>query len=94
MYSFSYPEFWTLRNDPMYIYGFILAHFCLIGVVLSLLAPRFFDVFVPTDRQLDGVRPYAPNVTEGLIEGETLNQAEAGHAARKSSEETAVEKKL
>ncbi|KAK3703474.1 hypothetical protein LTR37_014464 [Vermiconidia calcicola] len=81
VYSFSYPEFWSLRNDPVYVFGFILAHFCLLAVVLSLLTPRWFDVFVPDNRLLDGVRPYAPGVTDGIIEARSNGRAESGEVA-------------
>ena len=78
VYSFSYPEFWSLRNDPVYVFGFILAHFCLIAVVVGLITPRWLDVFVPDHRQEDGMRTYAPNVTEGIIEAENADKVESG----------------
>ncbi len=78
VYSLAYPEFWTLRNDPMYVFGFILAHFCLIFAVVSLVLPRFYDPFVPPHRLDDGKRVAAPNVTENLLEGEAADAAETG----------------
>lgn len=78
VYSLAYPEFWTLRNDPMYVFGFILAHFCLIFAVVSLVLPRFYDAFVPPHRLDEGKRIAAPNVTENLLEGEAADAAETG----------------
>ena len=54
IYSFSYPAFYQLRNDPMHIAGFTLAHLCLVLVVLGVMIPRYFDVFIPPNRRDDG----------------------------------------
>ncbi|KAL8748358.1 MAG: hypothetical protein Q9184_007363 [Pyrenodesmia sp. 2 TL-2023] len=78
VYSLSYPEFWTLRNDPVYVFGFILAHFCLIFAVVSLVLPRYYDVFVPKHRLDDGKRVAAPCVLENLLEAEVDDSAETG----------------
>lgn len=78
VYSLAYPEFWTLRNDPVYVFGFILAHFCLIFAVVSLIMPRYFDVFVPQHRLDDGKRVAAPCVLENLLEAEADDSAETG----------------
>ncbi|KAI7544223.1 SNF-domain-containing protein [Hortaea werneckii] len=96
VYSFAYPEFWTLRNDPVYVFGFILAHICLVAMVVSVIAPRFFDVFVPVDRRDDGVREYAPNVTEGLLDAEAIERSESGSGdeKRSSSDRSKAEKPL
>lgn len=90
IYSFAYPEFWTLRNDPVYVFGFILAHLCIVAMVVCVLAPRFFDPLIPIERRDDGVRKYAPNVTEGLIEAEVSDAVESGSGDdRRLSEEIA-----
>ncbi|KAL9001696.1 MAG: hypothetical protein Q9188_005341 [Gyalolechia gomerana] len=78
VYSLAYPEFWTLRNDPVYVFGFILAHFCLVFAVASLILPRYFDVFVPKHRLDDGKRVAAPGVIENLLEAEADDLAETG----------------
>ncbi|KAL8868936.1 MAG: hypothetical protein Q9174_004651 [Haloplaca sp. 1 TL-2023] len=78
VYSLAYPEFWTLRNDPVYVFGFILSHFCLIFAVVALLLPRYYDVFVPRHRLDDGKRIAAPCVTANVLEGEGQDQAEKG----------------
>lgn len=78
VYSLAYPEFWTLRNDPVYVFGFTLAHFCLVFAVVSLILPRYFDVFVPVHRLDDGKRVAAPGVIENLLEAEADDLAETG----------------
>ncbi|KAI4221749.1 MAG: hypothetical protein L6R36_006664 [Xanthoria steineri] len=87
VYSLAYPEFWTLRNDPVYVFGFILAHFCLIFAVVALVLPRYYDVFVPMHRLDDGKRIAAPGVLENLIVGQTEDAAEAGSRSPKSSDD-------
>lgn len=54
VFSFAYPEFYTLRYDPMMIAGFILAHFCLLLILLGLVFPRYYDVFIPPGRRTEG----------------------------------------
>ncbi|KAL9022169.1 MAG: hypothetical protein Q9185_000569 [Variospora sp. 1 TL-2023] len=78
VYSLSYPEFWTLRNDPVYVFGFILAHFCLVFAVVSLVLPKYFDVFVPMHRLDDGKRLAAPGVNANILEAEINDSAETG----------------
>ncbi|KAL8840777.1 MAG: hypothetical protein Q9176_003623 [Flavoplaca citrina] len=92
VYSFAYPEFWTLRNDPVYIFGFILAHFCLIFAVSALVLPRYYDVFVPMHRLDDGKRMVAPGVLENLIVGQNEDMVETGSRSPKSSDDDLKEK--
>lgn len=54
IFSFAYPEFHTLRYDPMMIAGFILAHLCLLMIVVGFVAPRYYDCFVPPARRNEG----------------------------------------
>ncbi|KAL4896134.1 hypothetical protein BDV59DRAFT_172131, partial [Aspergillus ambiguus] len=54
IFSFAYPEFHTLRYDPLMITGFILAHLCLLAILLGLVMPRYYDVFIPPDRRAEG----------------------------------------
>jgi len=62
VFSFGYPEFYTLRNDPVYIVGFIIAHIVIAGVVVALLVPRWAAVIVPYENRHDGRKPVAPGV--------------------------------
>lgn len=77
VFSFSYPEFYTLRNDPVYIFGFIVAHFVLLCTAIGFLLPRFLNVFVPYEQRDDGKQLYAPNVLRMEIEGSTVEDGDS-----------------
>ena len=55
IFSFAYPEFYTLRYDPMMIAGFILAHICLVLAVLGFVLPRYCDILIPSHRRREGM---------------------------------------
>lgn len=61
IFSFAYPEFHTLRYDPMMIAGFILAHLCLLAMLLGLVLPRYFDCFIPPSRYGESTQGTIPN---------------------------------
>lgn len=65
VFSFAYPEFYTLRYDPLMIAGFILAHICLVTILLGFVMPRYYDIFVPEDRRLDGCVKTVANELKG-----------------------------
>jgi hypothetical protein len=46
--------------------------------VLSLIVPRWYNFLVPIERLEDDVRPYAPGVTDGLLEGDRDSGMEVG----------------
>ncbi|OJJ53482.1 hypothetical protein ASPSYDRAFT_94684 [Aspergillus sydowii CBS 593.65] len=54
IFSFAYPEFHTLRYDPLMIAGFILAHIVLLIILLGFVMPRYYDVFIPPHRIDEG----------------------------------------
>ncbi|PGH16193.1 hypothetical protein AJ79_01960 [Helicocarpus griseus UAMH5409] len=54
IFSFAYPEFHTLRYDPLMISGFILAHLGMFVILLGLIMPRYYDVFIPLHRRSEG----------------------------------------
>ncbi|KAI8952846.1 hypothetical protein F4801DRAFT_190398 [Xylaria longipes] len=54
IFSFAYPEFYTLRYDPLMITGFTLAHFLLVLILVGFIMPRYYDVFIPPSRQGEG----------------------------------------
>lgn len=78
MYSFSYPDFYSKRQDPIYIYGFALAHFALLSVGLGLVVPSWFDSLIPPQRRNEGHIPYAPCVTLDPDELRERQRLEAG----------------
>ena len=85
VYSFGYPEFHTLRNDPPYIFGFILAHIVIIAVLSSLIFPRYLDVFIPPERRNDGNKAIAPNVPENAVDAQILDKTEKGDSSDRSN---------
>jgi solute carrier family 6 GABA transporter-like protein 1 len=38
----------------MMIAGFILAHFCLLLILLGVVLPRYYNVFIPSHRKAEG----------------------------------------
>lgn len=60
VFSFAYPEFYSLRYDPMMIAGFILAHFCLLLILLGVILPRYYNIFVPRHRRAEGTEETIP----------------------------------
>lgn len=86
VYSFGYPEFNGLRNDPPYIFGFILAHIIILITVSSLVIPRYLDVFIPPDRRLDGAKPIAPNVPENIMDAQIVRETENGSQSESQDE--------
>ena len=78
VFSFAYPEFHGLRNDPPYIVGFILAHIVILTILIGFSLPRYLDVFIPPDRREDGMKDYGANVVEGLLEAEPVREMESG----------------
>ncbi|KAG9567157.1 SNF-domain-containing protein, partial [Aureobasidium melanogenum] len=56
IFSFAFPEFHTLRYDPMMITGFILSVLGMLAVLLGFVMPRYYDVFVPVERRDEGTK--------------------------------------
>lgn len=69
IFSFAFPEFHTLRYDPMMIAGFILSILTVIAILLGLIMPRYYDAFVPVHRRSEGTEPTAPMQTKGELTG-------------------------
>ncbi|KAL1617165.1 hypothetical protein SLS54_007942 [Diplodia seriata] len=65
IFSFAYPEFHSLRYDPMMIAGFILSHLCLLMIVLGFIMPRYYECFVPPYRRDEGTEVTVVNWTKG-----------------------------
>lgn len=80
VYSFSYPDFYSKRQDPIYIYGFALAHCALVITALGLVIPRWLDSLIPPQRRNEGHIPYAPLVTLDPDELREKQRLEAGAA--------------
>ena len=90
IFSFAYPEFHTLRYDPMYITGFILANLTMIVIILGFTIPRYYDAFIPYERRGKGTEPTVAMETKGDIAGAPVSdfvKAEGGQAAYSYSQD-------
>lgn len=56
IFSFAFPEFHTLRYDPMMITGFVLSILGMVAVLLGFVMPRYYDAFIPIDRRDEGTK--------------------------------------
>lgn len=79
IFSFAYPEFHTLRYDPMMIAGFILAHLGLLMIILGFIMPRYYEVFIPPHRRSEGTEPTVANEIKGEIIASTVMGNSSGH---------------
>ncbi|KAJ4343261.1 hypothetical protein N0V87_000483 [Didymella glomerata] len=74
IFSFAYPEFHTLRYDPMYITGFILANLTMVVIILGFTIPRYYDAFIPYERRGEGTEPTVAMETKGEIAGGLVSE--------------------
>jgi len=70
--SFAFPEFHTLRYDPMMIAGFILSILTIIVILLGLVMPRYYDAFIPMHRRLEGTEPTVATQAKGEVAGRPI----------------------
>jgi solute carrier family 6 GABA transporter-like protein 1 len=95
IFSFAYPEFHTLRYDPMYITGFILANLAMVVIILGFTVPRYYDAFIPYERRGEGTEPTVAMETKGEISGAPVRdfvKAEGGQAPAYASSQEQVDK--
>ncbi|EXM14508.1 hypothetical protein V3481_005817 [Fusarium oxysporum f. sp. vasinfectum] len=85
IFSLAYPSFEEVKNDPLYILGFIVAHLLLVWCVIGFVFPRWFNIFIVPERRDDWKQPYAPNVLRGTTEGEDATKAETGMSSGDAS---------
>ncbi|TQV96686.1 hypothetical protein V2A60_002929 [Cordyceps javanica] len=77
-FSFAYPSFYAVRNDPLHIFAFATSHVVMIIIALGFIVPRTFDIFVPADKLHIGKSFYAPQVVIlGILSGQEAAQVEA-----------------
>ncbi|PCD37162.1 hypothetical protein AU210_005666 [Fusarium oxysporum f. sp. radicis-cucumerinum] len=86
IFSLAYPSFEEVKNDPLYILGFIVAHLLLVWCVIGFVFPRWFNIFIIPERHDDWKQPYAPNVLRGTTEGEDATKAETGMSSGDAAE--------
>ncbi|THV71060.1 SNF-domain-containing protein [Aureobasidium pullulans] len=68
IFSFAFPEFHTLRYDPMMITGFILSILGMVGVLLGFVMPRYYDAFIPAHRRDEGTQVTVLNEPTGQLD--------------------------
>ena len=95
IFSFAYPEFHTLRYDPMYITGFIIANLAMVVIIVGFTVPRYYNAFIPYERRGEGTEPTVAMETKGEIAGAPANdfvRAEGGQAPTYASSQEHVDK--
>lgn len=96
IFSFAYPEFYTLRYDPLMIVGFTLAHLLLLLILIGFVMPRYYDVFIPPSRQGEGMETTVAGQTkidvpeveagaEGSIDDADMAGSEPSHEMKRRS---------
>ncbi|KAK2759988.1 hypothetical protein FQN54_002724 [Arachnomyces sp. PD_36] len=77
--SLEYPVFReSYAKDPIYIFGFAVAHLAMVSALSGFVVPRWFNVFIPKHRLGDGDKPYAVNVPLKPFEHESEDAMEGG----------------
>ena len=81
----------------MMIAGFILAHFCLLLILLGIVLPRYYDIFIPVERRAEGTEVTVPNEPkeQNFVPDVRVFDYESGipeSLSRKSSERIGTER--
>ncbi|KAF2831426.1 SNF-domain-containing protein, partial [Ophiobolus disseminans] len=82
IFSFAFPEFHTLRYDPMMITGFILSILTIVVVLVGFTMPRYYDAFIPAERRGEGTEPTTALQSKSELGGVPVTEiasAEGGH---------------
>ncbi|KAF2030005.1 SNF-domain-containing protein [Setomelanomma holmii] len=74
VFSFAFPEFHSLRYDPMMITGFIISILTIIVVLVGFVMPRYYDAFIPIHRRGKGTEPTTAMETKGDFAGLPVSQ--------------------
>lgn len=80
VFSFGYPSFQGQRVDPLVIFAFVVAHIAILTVASTLILPRWMDPLIPSERQEESVRGYAPQVLLGVDDIIVTSGLEDGHS--------------
>lgn len=81
--SFAFPEFHTLRYDPLMITGFILAIMCLSVILLGFVMPRYYNIFIPPHRRSEGLEetvPNEPKIQQDIVFARPAGDGDSGEA--------------
>ena len=79
--SFAYPEFYTLRYDPMMVAGFILAHVIMLLIIIGFIMPRYYNPLIPSHRRNEGTEETIVDETKGLERDADLFTGRVGQEA-------------
>ncbi|KAF2217810.1 hypothetical protein CERZMDRAFT_80483 [Cercospora zeae-maydis SCOH1-5] len=93
IFSFAFPEFHTLRYDPMMITGFVLSMLGLSAIVFGCVFPRYYGQLLPPQRRDDFLKAtiaQEPSFTEDEVLDTVV---EPSSDAEKSDGETGLESK-
>ncbi|KID93593.1 Sodium:neurotransmitter symporter, partial [Metarhizium majus ARSEF 297] len=82
VYSFSYPSFYQLREDPLHILGFGVGHVALLIIGCGFVLPRWLDVLVPPTRRGEGKLDIGANASPL---NSLLDRTDSSEAAETSS---------
>ncbi|KAH8733065.1 hypothetical protein GQ44DRAFT_766128 [Phaeosphaeriaceae sp. PMI808] len=69
IFSFAFPEFHTLRYDPMMITGFIISILVIVAILVGFVMPRYYDGFISLGRREEGTEPTTAMETKGEVSG-------------------------
>lgn len=86
VYSFSYPSFYKLREDPLHILGFAVGHVALLLILSGFIVPRWYDALIPPPRREEGkhdIGAHAPMMTVDDVASSV--SAEAGVVEEKNT---------
>lgn len=79
--------------DPLHIFGFAVAHVCMLFVVAGFIIPRAFDVFIPVSRRPEHnsyVGPQQQAITNGLVQESTTTEGAGVLRHRTTAEDDGV----
>ena len=86
VYSFSYPSFYKLREDPLHILGFGVGHVALLLILSGFIVPRWYNALIPPPRREEGkhdLGAHAPMMSVDDVASSV--SAEAGVVDEKST---------
>ncbi|KAI5236653.1 SNF-domain-containing protein [Aureobasidium subglaciale] len=91
IFSFAFPEFHTLRNDPMMITGFILSILGMVGVLVGFVMPRYYNALIPMERRGEGKQKTVLDEPTGQIDAISVANSdveggEVGEGERKKGD--------
>lgn len=93
IFSFAFPEFHTLKNDPLMVLGFTVAWIGLVLIILGFALPRYYDVLIPPHRRDEGKEQTVAMELKGEVVARAINDGNLPDADRSSSEEKGLEGK-